>query len=221
MFGPGLYAIINVEEPVTKERIRAWAARARAYAQGGAAAVQLRAKGLRKEDWWRLAEALRAAVAPPCAFIINDSLAVALAAKADGVHLGQTDVVPAAARELLGPRVLVGLSTHNLKQVRAARREPVDYLGFGPVYATASKADADPVVGLEGLAKAVRASAKPIVAIGGITTAERVEAVAATGVHGVVVLSALEAWGDPCAAVSELGPAVARGRAWGLPLGAL
>jgi thiamine-phosphate pyrophosphorylase len=106
--------------------------------------------------------------------IINDRLDLCLASGADGVHLGQTDLSPASARRIFdqaksGENLLIGYSTHNLDQLREADALPVDYIAIGPVFATGSKAKADPVVGLEGVRQARRVTAKPLVAIGGIT----------------------------------------------------
>src|SRR5438067_9007239 len=101
-------------------------------------------------------------------FIVNDRLDVALAGGADGVHLGQDDLPLAAARRIVPPGFVIGVSTHDEAQARAAADGGADYLGFGPCYATTSKANPDPVVGLAALAR-VCALAVPVVAIGGIT----------------------------------------------------
>jgi thiamine-phosphate pyrophosphorylase len=106
--------------------------------------------------------------------IINDRLDLCLASGADGVHLGQADLSPASALRIFDQaksekQLLIGYSTHNLDQLREADTLPVDYIAIGPVFATASKAKADPVVGLEGVRQARRVTAKPLVAIGGIT----------------------------------------------------
>src|SRR5438067_13263610 len=89
-------------------------------------------------------------------FIVNDRLDVALAGGADGVHLGQDDLPLAAARRLAPPGFMIGVSTHDLAQARAAAAAGADYLGFGPVFATRSKGNPDPIVGLDGLAAACR-----------------------------------------------------------------
>jgi thiamine-phosphate pyrophosphorylase len=120
------------------------------------------------------ARELRRVTLDRATLIINDRLDLCLASGADGVHLGQTDLSPASARRIFdqaksGKRLLIGYSTHNLDQVREADTLPVDYIAIGPVFATASKAKADPVVGLEGVREARRVTAKPLVAIGGIT----------------------------------------------------
>lgn len=102
--------------------------------------------------------------------IIDDRADVALLLDA-GVHVGQDDLAPADARRLLGAGRMIGFSTHNLAQLAAAAGEPVDYLAFGPVFPTSSKANPDPVVGLDGLAQARAAVRAPLVAIGGVTRA--------------------------------------------------
>jgi thiamine-phosphate pyrophosphorylase len=130
------------------------------------------------------------------ALIVNDRLDVALAADADGIHLGQTDL-PLDEVRRLAPDLWIGLSTHNLAQVRAACEAGADYLGFGPVFATATKQNPDPVQGLEALRSAVaEAGGRPVVAIGGITAAQ-VGDVYRTGVHAVCAISAVNDARDP------------------------
>jgi thiamine-phosphate pyrophosphorylase len=130
------------------------------------------------------------------ALIVNDRLDVALAADADGVHLGQTDL-PIDEVRRLAPDLWIGISTHNLDQVRAACDAGADYLGFGPVFATATKLHPDPVQGLDALRAAVaQAAGRPIVAIGGITAAQ-VGDVYRTGVHAVCAISAVNDARDP------------------------
>jgi thiamine-phosphate diphosphorylase len=110
------------------------------------------------------------------ALVVNDRVDVALAAGADGVHLGQTDLPLAEARALAGGRLWIGISTHDLAQVRAALAGGADYLGYGPVFATVTKANPDPVQGIEKLrAAAALAGQTPVVAIGGITPAHVAE----------------------------------------------
>ncbi len=124
--------------------------------------------------------------------IVNDRADIALALQADGVHLGQDDLDPTAARRLLGPEAIIGYSTHTVAQAQAAATLPVNYIAIGPVFATTTKARPDPVVGLAGVA-AVRAelgSSMPLVAIGGITQANA-RAVLAAGANAVAVVGAL------------------------------
>lgn len=122
--------------------------------------------------------------------IVNDRCDLALAVQADGVHLGQDDLPIADARRLLGPEKLIGLSTHNPEQVREAAELKPDYIGFGPIFSTATKADHDPVVGLEGLRAARTLTTLPMFAIGGIT-ADRVDDIVAAGANGIAVISAI------------------------------
>jgi thiamine-phosphate pyrophosphorylase len=130
------------------------------------------------------------------ALIVNDRLDVALAADADGIHLGQTDL-PIEEVRRLAPELWIGISTHNLDQVRAACDAGADYLGFGPVFATATKLHPDPVQGLDALRAAVaQAAGRPVVAIGGITAAQ-VGDVYRTGVHAVCAISAVNDARDP------------------------
>jgi thiamine-phosphate pyrophosphorylase len=132
------------------------------------------------------------------AFIVNDRLDVALAAGADGVHLGQDDLPLAAARRVAPAGFVIGVSTHNLAQARAAVAGGADYLGFGPCFATATKENPDPVVGLDALAEVCRLPA-PVVAIGGITL-DTVGAVARAGAAAAAIIGAVNAADDVTAA---------------------
>ena len=135
-------------------------------------------------------------------FIVNDRCDLALAVDADGVHLGQEDLPLELARKVMGPDKLIGISTHNPAQVRAASAGKPDYLGFGPIFKPGSKQDHDPVVGIEGL-RAIRAlTALPIFAIGGITV-ENVGEVMRAGTNGVAVISAILKAQDIKQAVSD------------------
>lgn len=145
---------------------------------GGATLIQLRDKHADPRDFYRQAEAaLQVTRAHNVRLIINDRVDVALALGADGVHLGQTDMPVEAARLLLGERVIIGISTHNLEQVEVGAKRPVDYVAFGPIFMTATKENPDPIAGLEAL-RAVRTIVGdlPVVAIGGITLANAEEA---------------------------------------------
>lgn len=136
-------------------------------------------------------------------FIVNDRVDVAKAVEADGVHLGQDDLPLADARAILGSGKLIGISTHNLAQAVEAEAGGADYIGFGPIFPTATKEHPDPVVGVAGL-REVRAKVRiPIVAIGGINAGNVCEVVAA-GADGIAVVSAVLAAPDPQAALAEL-----------------
>jgi thiamine-phosphate pyrophosphorylase len=127
--------------------------------------------------------------------IINDRVDICLASDADGVHLGQNDLSPAAARRIFdqvkdGKARIIGFSTHNLSQVIAADALPIDYIAIGPVFATGSKVNPDPVVGLDGVRQARRVTKKRLVAIGGITR-QNCSQVKAAGADAVAVISDL------------------------------
>jgi thiamine-phosphate pyrophosphorylase len=147
--------------------------------------------------------------------IIDDHLDIALAVDADGVHLGQDDLPLAEARALVTRwrperSFLIGVSTHNGAEVDAAVQGGADYIGFGPVYETATKMNPDPVQGIAGLADAVRrAGAVPVVAIGGITPARAV-AVAAAGAAAACCISAVNDSDNPAEAGARIGAAFAR-----------
>jgi thiamine-phosphate pyrophosphorylase len=122
--------------------------------------------------------------------ILNDRVPLVLRSGYDGVHVGQEDLSPAEARALLGPGVVVGISTHGESQLLGAANSPVDYVAIGPVFATSSKQVPDPVVGLQGVRAARSLTDKPLVAIGGITRAN-CAAVIEAGADSVAVISDL------------------------------
>jgi thiamine-phosphate pyrophosphorylase len=160
--------------------------------EGGARLIQLREKRLAPREFYREAEAaVIEAHARAVRIIINDRADIARASGADGVHLGQDDFPPEAARRLLGPDAIIGLSTHNPTQAKVAADLPINYIAIGPIFATATKVNAEPVVGLEGLSR-VRdlVGGIPLVAIGGITAKNAALAIAA-GADAVAVISAL------------------------------
>jgi thiamine-phosphate pyrophosphorylase len=122
--------------------------------------------------------------------ILNDRVSLVPAARYDGIHVGQADLSPTQARARLGRDVLIGVSTHGERQLRSAADGPADYIAIGPVFATASKQDPDPVVGLDGVRAARAMTAKPLVAIGGITRSH-CAAVIQAGADSVAVISDL------------------------------
>lgn len=161
-------------------------------ADGGATVVQLRDKHASAQDFYEQAKAaLTVARARDVQLIINDRADIALALGADGVHLGQDDLPPAAARRLLGEDFVIGFSTHNLKQAIEASTWPVDYLAIGPIFPTSTKENPDPVVGLDGL-RLVREAigARPLVGIGGITR-PNARAVISAGADSVALIRGL------------------------------
>ncbi|MHC5054217.1 MAG: thiamine phosphate synthase [Planctomycetota bacterium] len=171
---------------------------------GGAALVQYREKGRAYEE--RLAEArevarlCRAAGVP---LIINDEIALARDSGADGVHLGQGDAPPGEARAALGPRATVGVSVGSPEEARTAEREGADYVAASPVFATTTKLDSGPGIGLGGL-RAIRAATQlPLAAIGGVTLESTPEVVAA-GADLVCAISASLKGGDVAANVRAL-----------------
>ena len=171
---------------------------------GGARLVQLREKNAGTREFVELARALVGLVRPLGAkLVINDRVDVALACDADGVHVGQDDMRPTDVRALIGPRHILGLSVTGEDEARAARGEPVDYLGAGPVFATATKKDAGAPQGIEGLARMIALADVPVVAIGAVTAANAA-AVMAAGAAGLAVVSAICAAPDPEAAAREL-----------------
>jgi len=174
---------------------------AAALLAGGARLLQLRLKAAPPRELLRVAEAIRPrARAAGALFLVNDRPDVAGAIDADGVHLGQDDLPVAAARRILGPGRLIGLSTHDVEQARSAHAAGADYVAVGPVYPTRSKTDALSARGLE-LIRAVRATMPlPLVAIGGITP-EQAPAVRAAGADSVAMISALVRAPDVAAAV--------------------
>ena len=137
---------------------------------GGALLIQLREKHARARDFYEAAaEAINIARPLGVKIVINDRVDIALALKADGVHLGQDDMPPEMARSILGNNAIIGFSTHSLDQARAASLLPIDYMAFGPIFPTKTKDDPDDTVGLDGLHEVRQAIGDlPIVAIGGI-----------------------------------------------------
>lgn len=142
----------------------------------GATILQYRDKTSSGGRFLSNARELRRLTLNRATFIINDRVDLALACDADGIHLGQDDLSPDAARKIFDQvkddrKRIIGFSTHNLSQIKEADSMPIDYVAIGPVFSTASKINPDPVVGLEGLRAVRQSTRKPLVAIGGITRA--------------------------------------------------
>jgi thiamine-phosphate pyrophosphorylase len=176
---------------------------------GGVTMVQLRDDATSTPDLVDLARRLVALLAPLAVpLVVNNRLDVALAAGAHGLHVGQSDTPPEEARRCLGPGPILGLSITDPAQIAAVDPRAVDYLGVGPIFATATKADAAPAMGLAGLTTARAATPLPIVAIGGIDEANAA-AVVRAGADGLAVVSALCAARDPRAAALRLGRTIA------------
>jgi thiamine-phosphate pyrophosphorylase len=177
---------------------------ARAYLNGGARFLQLRAKAMPGAELLETASAVvELAHRHQALVILNDRADIARLAGADGVHVGQEDLAPGAVRGIVGDAATIGLSTHTLAQVDRAIDEPVDYLAIGPVFGTATKATGYEAVGLERVRAAATVAAQrglPLVAIGGITL-ETAGAAIEAGATSVAVISDLLSTGDPEARV--------------------
>ena len=163
---------------------------AEAFLAGGAEILQFRHKDFWSRDTFAAAEQIACLCADASAqFIVNDRADYAAMLGA-GLHIGQDDLTPVDARRVIGGQTPLGFSTHNPEQMRAAQSEPVDYLAFGPVFATASKERPDATVGIEGLTLARAMTAKPLVAIGGITL-ENATACWSAGADSLAVIGSL------------------------------
>ncbi|HXG17687.1 MAG TPA: thiamine phosphate synthase [Methylomirabilota bacterium] len=170
---------------------------------GGARLLQLRVKNLPARDFLDIALQVHAICRRSgCLLIINDRADIALAANADGVHVGQEDLPLAAARKVIGPRKIVGVSTHDPAQALEAERGGADYIGFGPLFGTSTKATSYPARGLDQLREIRALVTIPIVAIGGIT-AERAPSALAAGANAVAMISDLVLASDVAAKVRE------------------
>jgi len=170
---------------------------------GGATIVQYRAKDVSTRQMVTEAQVLRELTRHAgVPFIVNDRVDVALAVDADGVHIGQDDMPVALARKLIGDRLL-GVSAHSLSEAVQAVQDGADYLGVGPVFATPTKPDAAPPIGIDGLTTIRRQISIPIVAIGGINQTNAAEVIR-TGVNGIAVVSAVVAAADVTAAARQL-----------------
>ena len=189
---PTLYAIIDVDVSLRA----GWPPLelARAYLNGGARLLQLRAKRLESGAFLDLAAALQEESRNAGAvLVVNDRADIAALAAAAGVHVGQEDLAPAAVRKIVGDQALVGLSTHHQQQIDEAVRQPISYLAVGPVYPTDTKATGYDQVGLALVHAAVRAATAaslPVVAIGGITL-DTAPAVIEAGAASVAVIADL------------------------------
>ena len=161
-------------------------------ADGGATLVQIREKHAPPLQFYEQAKAAMAVAREHgVQIIINDRVDVALAVGADGVHLGQDDLPPEAARRLLGDNAVIGCSTHSLSQALEVTKLPVDYIAIGPIFQTSTKENPSPVVGLDGLRVVREAIGKlPLVAIGGITPAN-IEEVIEAGADAVAMIRGL------------------------------
>jgi len=180
---------------------------------GGADMIQLRDKTGSLRDLLPQARSIHALCRSRGAlFIVNDRVDLALATDADGAHVGQEDLPAASARRLLGPRRLLGVSTHSLAQAEAARQAGADYIGFGPMFATGTKDTGYEPRGLNALRGIRRAVSLPILAIGGITL-ENATLVIEAGAAAPAVISAVVAAADISAAAAAFRQRVAAAKA--------
>jgi thiamine-phosphate pyrophosphorylase len=188
---PKLYAVLDVAcfaKPLrTTDAIVVYA---RELAAGGVTLLQYRNKAGATREMLDHARAIRSALGDGATLIMNDRADICIAADFDGVHVGQEDLSPQGARTVIGDSKILGVSTHNLEQLREADAGPADYVAYGPVFATSSKQNPDPVVDIEGVSAARAATKKPLVAIGGITRANA-RSVIEAGADSVAVISDL------------------------------
>lgn len=186
---PKLYAIVDAQ--VLAKRSVALADFATELRAAGVSLLQYRDKKGSPQAILQAAAALSDAFAgTSCRLIMNDRADLAVLTRFDGVHVGHLDLCPNDARRVVGASRWVGVSTHTDNQVRAANLTGADYIAIGPVFATGTKLDTEPVVGLEGIRRARDLTRKPLVAIGGITRANA-RSVIDAGADSVAVISAL------------------------------
>jgi thiamine-phosphate pyrophosphorylase len=177
---------------------------ARAAVEAGAAALQLRDKEASSRQLFHLAQEMRRiTLGTPTLFFVNDRVDIALAAGADGVHVGEEDLPVAKVREMVGEELLIGASVNRVATAKAAAAAGADYLGVGAIFPTPSKADAGAPIGLEVLRQIKQEVSLPLVAIGGITLENAPEVIAA-GADGLAVISAIAAAEDMVAAAKNL-----------------
>jgi thiamine-phosphate pyrophosphorylase len=194
---PRLYAIVD-------RGLNLSFADSRNYVQelvrGGVTLLQYRNKSGDAAEMLSEARELKRIAGPGVKVIMNDRADLSVAAGVDGVHVGQDDISVRGARAMCAMPLIVGISTHSLKQMEEADVSSADYIAFGPIFATGSKMNPDPVVGLDGLRAARGKTKKPLVAIGGITL-ENCEQVINAGADAVAVISALKS--EPKRAAEE------------------
>ena len=184
---PHLYAILDAScFPDTQ----AMFSTAEELLAGGITLLQYRNKNGNAREMLDHARELKQRVSGSVKLIMNDRADLCLAAEFDGVHVGQDDLSPESARKIIGEKLCLGVSTHNSRQLEEADKTSADYIAIGPVFSTASKANPDPVVGLEGVRKARSLTRKPLVAIGGINRAN-CRSVIEAGADSVAVISDL------------------------------
>ncbi len=200
MFDLKLYLV--TDRPLSLGRDMEWIVEE--AVKGGVTMVQLREKDCSTRDFIKLAIDLKNKLKPlGVPLIINDRADVALAADADGLHIGQSDMPYEIARKLLGKDKIIGLSVETIEQVEQANLLDVDYIGISPVYSTPTKTDTFQPFGLDGVRKVMEISRHPAVAIGGINATNVIDIFKA-GANGVAVVSAICSAEDPKMAAEEL-----------------
>jgi thiamine-phosphate pyrophosphorylase len=187
MLLPRLYPILD---PSYFPNAAAMFSAAEELVSAGCTLIQLRNKSGNARQMLDHARELRKRLPAEIKLIMNDRADLCLAANFDGLHVGQDDLSPESARAIIGPDRWLGVSTHNPEQLFEADQTTADYLAIGPIFATRSKENPDPVVGLEGLRRARKLTRKPLVAIGGITRSNAASVIAA-GADSVAVISDL------------------------------
>jgi thiamine-phosphate pyrophosphorylase len=186
---------------------------ARAAVSGGATLVQLRDKHAGTASLIETGRALKAALAGTGAIlIVNDDVEAAIAIGAEGLHIGQNDMHARNARERIGPSMILGLSVETEELAAAVDPAIIDYAGIGPVFATSTKPDHEPPIGIDGLAALVKACRVPAVAIGGLK-ANHTGPVLAAGAKGLAVVSAICGMPDPRQAAAGIAEAIRKARA--------
>ena len=186
---PRLYPILDVGCLPDRE-LKTIIHFAEELASGGCAVLQYRNKVSNPREILFHARELRRVLGDRMTLIMNDRADLALVAGFEGVHVGQDDLTPQAARQVIGREFVLGVSTHNPEQLVEADRSSADYLAIGPIFATSTKKNPDPMVGLEGLRAARALTGKPLIAIGGITRANAHEVIGA-GADSVAVIADL------------------------------
>jgi len=198
---PKLYPILDAGLLAARGIKPQWAAEQMRAA--GVKLLQYRDKAGAPQTVLRNAAVIREVFAgAECRMILNDRADLALLARWDGVHMGQGDLLPGDARRVVGLERWVGVSTHNDEQVRLADLSCADYIAVGPVFATGTKLDAEPVIGLDGVCRARALTSKPIVAIGGITR-QNARSVIDAGADSIALISGLFAGVEPVEKVAR------------------
>jgi thiamine-phosphate pyrophosphorylase len=179
---------------------------------GGVSIVQIREKDSDTRDFFQLAMAMKKQLEKTnVPLIINDRVDVAIAVDADGVHVGQTDLPCAVAREMIGPEKILGVSINTFEQIDEVHKLNINYLSLSPVFPTPTKPDTTPAFGIEGLKKARQMTSRPLMTIGGINKTNLKDIVDA-GMDGVAVVSAICSAPSPAIAARELAEIIRQAR---------